>query len=234
MRETNLSRIPISTYRLQLNRSFPFAEAQRLAPYLKSLGITEYYCSSFLAARSGSIHGYDLCDHSRINPELGGREAFQNFSADYDDAVSKFMERTLTGRNSRVFLPLFLPFQERIASIGMVNSLSQLILKIGSPGVPDFYQGSELWDLNLVDPDSRRPVDFGLREQYLESIQPLLDQRGEAAAQIQAIQNMLNFWQDGRIKLFSTAAALRTRRRRLPHRSRDLARRTHTLAGELG
>jgi (1->4)-alpha-D-glucan 1-alpha-D-glucosylmutase len=51
MRETNLNRIPISTYRLQLNRSFPFGEAQRLAPYLKSLGITEYYCSSFLAAR---------------------------------------------------------------------------------------------------------------------------------------------------------------------------------------
>ncbi|MEO8050152.1 MAG: malto-oligosyltrehalose synthase [Acidobacteriota bacterium] len=134
-------------------------------------------------------------------------------SADYDNAVSKFVERSLTGRNACVFLPLFLPFQERVASIGMINSLSQLILKIGSPGVPDFYQGSELWDLNLVDPDNRRAVDFGLREQWLESMRPLLEPQYAADVQIHAVQDMLQHWQDGRIKLFAMAAALGARRR---------------------
>ena len=57
-----------------------------------------------------------------------------------------------------------LPFQRRIAAAGMVNSLSQVVLKLGSPGVPDFYQGTELWEFSLVDPDNRRPVDFSRRE----------------------------------------------------------------------
>lgn len=134
-------------------------------------------------------------------------------SPEYDQAVSNFVERSLTGRNSRLFLALFLPFQERIASLGTVNSLSQLTLKIGSPGVPDFYQGSELWDLNLVDPDNRRAVDFGIREQWLQSMEPLLDCKCQSSTSLPAIQDMLNHWQDGRIKLFCTAAGLRLRRR---------------------
>ncbi|MGH9663936.1 MAG: malto-oligosyltrehalose synthase, partial [Bryobacteraceae bacterium] len=75
------TRIPISTYRLQFNGTFPFAEAARLAPYLERLGITECYCSPLLAAKPGSVHGYDVCDHSRLNPELGGEEGFHRFSA---------------------------------------------------------------------------------------------------------------------------------------------------------
>jgi (1->4)-alpha-D-glucan 1-alpha-D-glucosylmutase len=134
-------------------------------------------------------------------------------SVEYDDAVSRFVERSLTGKNSRLFLALFLPFQERVATLGMVNSLSQLILKIGSPGVPDFYQGTELWDLNLVDPDSRRPVDFAVRERMLEGMQALLEDTSGPATNIQAVQEMLGHWQDGRIKLFCTAAGLRLRRR---------------------
>lgn len=58
-------------------------------------------------------------------------------------------------------------FVRRLAPLGAVNSLSQTMLKLTSPGVPDFYQGSELWDLSMVDPDNRRPVDFGLRERLL-------------------------------------------------------------------
>ncbi len=75
------ARIPVSTYRLQFNARFPFAEAERLVPYLERLGITECYCSSLLAAKPGSTHGYDICDHSRINPELGGEEGFRQFAA---------------------------------------------------------------------------------------------------------------------------------------------------------
>ena len=56
-----------------------------------------------------------------------------------------------------------LPFQARVAELGIYNSLAQLLIKITAPGVPDFYQGTELWDLNLVDPDNRRPVDYDAR-----------------------------------------------------------------------
>ena len=57
-------------------------------------------------------------------------------------------------------LAAMLPFQRRVARLGMINSLAQVALKLGSPGVPDFYQGTDLWDLSLVDPDNRRAVDF--------------------------------------------------------------------------
>ena len=65
----------------------------------------------------------------------------------------------------------------------MVNSLAQVTLKIGSPGVPDFYQGTELWDLSLVDPDNRRPVDFERRREMLAEVDRLLGAgAGERAA----------------------------------------------------
>ncbi|MEO8026541.1 MAG: malto-oligosyltrehalose synthase [Bryobacteraceae bacterium] len=132
---------------------------------------------------------------------------------EYDKAVATFVERSLNGRNSRLFLALFLPFQERIANLGMLNSLSQLTLKIGSPGVPDFYQGSELWELSLVDPDNRRPVDFATREHWLDGMLPLLESRCESEARTQAVAEMLEHWRDGRIKLYCTAAGLRLRQR---------------------
>jgi (1->4)-alpha-D-glucan 1-alpha-D-glucosylmutase len=105
------------------------------------------------------------------------------------------------------------PFQQKIARLGMLNSLSQLILKIGSPGVPDIYQGTELWDLSLVDPDNRRPVDFGIRERWLQDLLPLLENRPRPEGASQILEEMLKNWEDGRIKLFCTAAALRLRRR---------------------
>ena len=82
---------------------------------------------------------------------------------DYENAVMTFVESVLTDPR---FLESFLPFQSRVAVAGMINSLAQVMLKMGSPGVPDFYQGAELWDLSLVDPDNRRPVDFERRRQH--------------------------------------------------------------------
>ncbi len=64
--------------------------------------------------------------------------------------------------------------QDRIAAIGMINSLSQVAVKLGSPGVPDVYQGTDLWDFSLVDPDNRRPVDFALRQRQLDEVDRLL------------------------------------------------------------
>jgi (1->4)-alpha-D-glucan 1-alpha-D-glucosylmutase len=127
----------------------------------------------------------------------------------YEAAVGAFVERVLTGNGGERFLPAFLPFQERIARCGVVNSLAQVVLKIASPGVPDFYQGSELWDFNLVDPDNRRPVDFLRREQMLDNVDAVLklapDQRRGAIARL------AETWSSGAVKLLVTAAALRLR-----------------------
>jgi (1->4)-alpha-D-glucan 1-alpha-D-glucosylmutase len=133
-------------------------------------------------------------------------------STDYDEAVVAFVEGALAGRASKAFLRLFVPFASRIARTGAVNSLAQLVLKIASPGVPDFYQGTELWDLSLVDPDNRRPVDFDTRSRWLDdAIAWLEDDRPEQ--RIEMLSTLLDSWTDGRIKLFLTAAGLRLRRR---------------------
>ena len=98
------------------------------------------------------------------------------------------------------------PFAQRIAQIGMHNSLSQVVLKIASPGVPDFYQGNELWDLSLVDPDNRRPVDFDFRSKALDEL------RSSSLARPELARELYGSWQDGRIKLFLTHAALQARK----------------------
>jgi (1->4)-alpha-D-glucan 1-alpha-D-glucosylmutase len=94
----------------------------------------------------------------------------------------------------------------------MMNSLSQLILKIASPGVADFYQGAELWDVSLVDPDNRRPVDFAVRASQLEQMLPLLCDSSPRFDMTAAVTEMLEHWTDGRIKQFLTATGLRFRR----------------------
>ncbi|MGE0594085.1 MAG: malto-oligosyltrehalose synthase [Vicinamibacterales bacterium] len=134
-------------------------------------------------------------------------------NAEYEAATARFVERTLTGRTAPAFLAHVAPFAARVARAGMVNALSQLVLKLAAPGVPDFYQGTELWDLSLVDPDNRRPVDFDRRRQYLDEMAPWLDgdDAGDGlAAQVAA---WLASWPDGRIKLYVTARGLRVRRR---------------------
>jgi (1->4)-alpha-D-glucan 1-alpha-D-glucosylmutase len=132
--------------------------------------------------------------------------------ADYGRAVAQFVERTLASRTSARFLASFLPLQRRIARAGMVNSLAQLALKIASPGVPDFYQGTELWDLSLVDPDNRRPVDFGSRRTLLDSLQPLMQRLGAGQAIARDVDELIEQWFDGRIKLLVAACGLRLRR----------------------
>ena len=132
----------------------------------------------------------------------------------YEDALRKFVQRALSGAAGSRLLAAFLPFQQRIASLGMINSLAQVVLKVGSPGVPDFYQGSDMWDLSLVDPDNRRPVDFDGRSRALDEVDALLAM--EATARQAQIGVWLSNWNDGRIKLLVTAAGLRLRRE-LPH-----------------
>jgi (1->4)-alpha-D-glucan 1-alpha-D-glucosylmutase len=130
----------------------------------------------------------------------------------YDTATSNFVHRALTGRRADRFLGNFVPFAKRVAWLGMLNSLSQTVLKIASPGVPDFYQGTELWDLSLVDPDNRRPVDYERRRELLDGMEPLLTDSSAAAEAGPAAAEMLANWQDGRIKLYVTTPGLRLRR----------------------
>jgi (1->4)-alpha-D-glucan 1-alpha-D-glucosylmutase len=142
-------------------------------------------------------------------------------SPDYEGAVARFVERTLTGRTAPAFCASFVPFVRRVANAGAINSLSQLALKIASPGVADFYQGTELWDLSLVDPDNRRPVDFAHRRRLLQELEPWLAatdvQSGPGAPDpdgSKAVATMLGEWPDGRIKLLLTAIGMRLRRAR--------------------
>src|SRR5262245_58445700 len=72
--------IPGATYRLQFHPGFRFQDAMRIAPYLRDLGVTHIYASPLLAARAGSTHGYDVCDFSRINPELGAQSDLADFA----------------------------------------------------------------------------------------------------------------------------------------------------------
>ncbi|MCH8158124.1 MAG: malto-oligosyltrehalose synthase, partial [Nitrospinae bacterium] len=93
----------------------------------------------------------------------------------YGSAVERFIREVLDPAKDNPFLESFLAFQKRISPLGAVNSLAQVVFKIAAPGVPDFYQGTELWDLSLVDPDNRRPVDFTARRRALAELQRLLN-----------------------------------------------------------
>ncbi len=134
-----------------------------------------------------------------------------NENRGYDGAVARFVERSLTSRSARRFLATMLPFVRRVAAIGVVNSLAQLTLKVAGPGVPDIYQGCERWNLSLVDPDNRRPVDFRLHRRLLEQVDRALADP-DVAARAAGVREMLERWSDGRIKMCLTAAALRFRR----------------------
>lgn len=128
----------------------------------------------------------------------------------YERALVAFVDAILDGRGAGGFLQDFLPFQRRVAFYGMLNSLTQVVLKVASPGVPDFYQGTELWDLNLVDPDNRRPVDYAERGRILDELARC--QHEERAA---IVRNLTGCWRDGRVKLFVTWRALSFRRDRV-------------------
>jgi len=117
----------------------------------------------------------------------------------YETALFGFVARLLDPRVSAGFLRSFEQFARRAALLGALNSLSQLVLKATLPGVPDFYQGTELWDLSLVDPDNRRPVDYSKRCELLKPHES--DWTGLASA-----------WPNGQIKFELTRRLLKFRR----------------------
>ncbi|MDM7912885.1 MAG: malto-oligosyltrehalose synthase [Methanotrichaceae archaeon] len=128
-----------------------------------------------------------------MDPNPAYEEAFLAFFQDIMEPSTDFFED-------------FTAFQKNVALFGLQNSLSQTLLKIASPGVPDFYQGTELWDYSFVDPDNRRPVDFERRKSYLEEIM-----RREEKGLLRLIEALLEKKEDGRIKLFLIHRALLAR-----------------------
>jgi len=145
------------------------------------------------AAREAKTHT------SWINPNL-----------EYEEALQNFIEALFTPAKPNFFLEDFLPFQKRVTHFGLLNSLSQTLLKLTSPGIPDLYQGNELWCFNLVDPDNRRPVDFNYRQDLLRD----LSQRTKAQNGILRLaEELLEHIEDGRAKLYITWKSLTLRRR---------------------
>jgi (1->4)-alpha-D-glucan 1-alpha-D-glucosylmutase len=127
----------------------------------------------------------------------------------YGEILTRFVAEILESADAGPFLNDFLPFQRRVARIGVVHSLAQVLLKIASPGVPDTYQGCELWDFSLVDPDNRRPVDYDLRRRLLGEIRGRLD-AGEPRRNVAT--SLLAAPEDGAIKLYATWTLLNHRR----------------------
>ncbi len=120
----------------------------------------------------------------------------------YEQATLEFVQRILDTRRRNPFLDDFLALQSRLERIGMVNGLAQTLLKLTSPGVPDLYQGCELWQLALVDPDNRRPVDYERRQRLLAEVRDM------------PLPELLPRWRGGAVKLALIWRILDLRRRR--------------------
>lgn len=134
-----------------------------------------------------------------------------NPSMPYEDGLSLFIRKILNLSDKNAFLADFLPFQQRVAYWGMFNSLSQILLKLTVPGVPDIYQGNELWDFSLVDPDNRRPVNYTQRQHLLKEMEAYAAIPQDALAK--QVRRLLDHLTDGRAKLYLTWRLLHSRQR---------------------
>jgi (1->4)-alpha-D-glucan 1-alpha-D-glucosylmutase len=155
------------------------------------------------------LEAYGARIHSALEKSL--REAKRRSSwaapdADYEQATQAFAQEAL---RSDTFLSQVLPFTRRVARLGVQNSLAQTVCKLTAPGVPDVYQGCELWDLNLVDPDNRRPVDFVLRNAAITDLAARLKVPEQRPA---LFELLVDEWQDGQVKLATTTLLLALRR----------------------
>jgi (1->4)-alpha-D-glucan 1-alpha-D-glucosylmutase len=146
----------------------------------------------FKAVREAKVHS------SWINP-----------APEYERAVARFVSTLFDPATSRAFLSDFQSFQSQVSRWGMYTSLAEMLLKITAPGVPDFYQGTELWDFRLVDPDNRRPVDFALRRRQLAELDAERARTTDLAA---LARRLVESKEDGRIKMYAIRQGLATRR----------------------
>lgn len=122
----------------------------------------------------------------------------------YEGALREFVA-AIVRPGANTFLKDFVRFFEQIASRGACNALSQLLLKMTAPGIPDFYQGNGLWQFRLTDPDNRNPVDYHERTELLDRFLTAKD--GEPCP-----RELIENWRDGRVKLYLAQKTLKFRR----------------------
>ncbi len=128
----------------------------------------------------------------------------------FDQAIHQFLAAILDEERGRRFLADFRTFQRRVDHYALFNSLSQVLWKVASPGVPDVYQGTELWDFSLVDPDNRRPVDYDLRRRLLADLRARTAAGPEHLSRL--CRELTEQRRDGRIKMYLLTRALHCRR----------------------
>lgn len=146
----------------------------------------------------------------KVIREAKVKTSWINQNQAYEQAMADFI-RALFREEENDFLADFLPFQRKIAWFGMLNSLGQTVLKLTVPGVPDTYQGNELWHFCLVDPDNRRPVDFQRRREMLAALKETMSvSAGELGERVSALWETAD---DGRVKLYIIWKILELRRR---------------------
>jgi (1->4)-alpha-D-glucan 1-alpha-D-glucosylmutase len=126
-----------------------------------------------------------------------------------EKALQNFVTAIVKTKKPNLFLADFRKFEQRIAYFGMLNGLAQTLIKAASPGVPEIYQGCDLWDLRLVDPDNRRAVDYAIRAKLLTEIEERAQNRDGAD---EFRKEIITNWQDGRIKLYIIWSVLNLRR----------------------
>jgi (1->4)-alpha-D-glucan 1-alpha-D-glucosylmutase len=127
------------------------------------------------------------------------RTSWTSPDEEHERAVANFITRILADQR---FLNDFLAFQKAISHYGILNSLAQTLLRLTAPGAPDTYQGTELWDFSLVDPDNRRPVDYQTRQRLLNSLKSEISNLNSI---------LLTRPHTGELKLFLTTTALKAR-----------------------
>lgn len=166
-------------------------------------------------------HPMDEIDYEVFKKRIGDymlkavREAKVNTSwispnLPYENNLLKFIDTIMAPVRGNPFLKDFGAFQKKVSFFGMFNSLSQTLLKITAPGIPDFYQGTEIWDFSLVDPDNRRPVNFDIRKEMLKTLKKKLAISEMVLRDF--ARELLKEWRDGSIKLYITFRALNYRK----------------------
>jgi (1->4)-alpha-D-glucan 1-alpha-D-glucosylmutase len=159
----------------------------------------------------------DFCQRIQAYMEKAMHEAkvhtsWINPNPAFDEAIRQFVAAILDEERGRRFLADFRDFQRRVDHYGLFNGLSQVLWKLASPGVPDVYQGTELWDFSLVDPDNRRPVDYAHRRQLLAELRARETRSGDGAQLPGLCRELTEQRADGRIKMYLLARTLHCRR----------------------
>jgi (1->4)-alpha-D-glucan 1-alpha-D-glucosylmutase len=168
----------------------------------------ELFSSELDAAALEDFRGRIVMYAVKAAREAKLRTSWTNADPEYETALEEFVYCMLEPSRSGTFLESLRAAAHSVAATGAINSLAQTVLKATSPGVPDTYQGTELWDLSLVDPDNRRPVNYPVRTSGLRALDDAL---ANGASREDMARDLLAAWPDGRIKQYVLATLFRRR-----------------------